>query len=34
MSAWCESKGHEGSALFLKEHSKEEMEHMHAYLIM
>jgi ferritin len=29
MSAWCSSKGLNGSAQFLKEHSKEEL--MHAY---
>lgn len=29
MSAWCEFKGFEGSAKFLKEHAAEEMDHMH-----
>ena len=28
MSAWCESKGFEGSASFLREHATEEMQHM------
>ena len=28
MSAWCDSKGLEGSAAFLKDHATEEMEHM------
>jgi len=28
MSAWCDSKGLEGSAAFLKDHAKEEMDHM------
>ncbi|RWR01380.1 ferritin [[Pantoea] beijingensis] len=28
MSAWCSDKGFEGAAAFLKEHSREEMEHM------
>lgn len=28
MSAWCASKGLEGSAAFLKDHAKEEMDHM------
>jgi len=28
MSAWCENKGFEGSAKFLKDHAAEEMEHM------
>lgn len=28
MSAWCESKGLEGSAAFLKDHAAEEMDHM------
>ncbi|MFD2097376.1 non-heme ferritin [Corallincola platygyrae] len=28
MSAWCEDKGFEGAAEFLKEHANEEMEHM------
>ncbi|MCG7390004.1 MULTISPECIES: non-heme ferritin [Pantoea] len=28
MSAWCSDKGLEGAAAFLKEHSREEMEHM------
>jgi len=28
MSAWCSSKGYKGSAMFLFEHSKEELEHM------
>jgi len=28
MSAWCADKGLEGAAAFLKEHSREEMEHM------
>jgi len=28
MSAWCDSKGLEGSSAFLKGHAKEEMEHM------
>jgi ferritin len=29
MSSWCESKGLEGSAAFLKKHAAEEMSHMH-----
>ena len=29
MSSWCEAKGLEGSAAFLKEHAAEEMSHMH-----
>ncbi|CAH0532231.1 putative bacterial non-heme ferritin [Vibrio stylophorae] len=28
MSAWCEDKGFEGAALFMREHAKEEMLHM------
>ena len=28
MSAWCDSKGLEGPSTFLKDHAKEEMEHM------
>ena len=28
MSAWCEYKGFEGSAAFLKQHADEEMQHM------
>lgn len=28
MSAWCNGKGLEGSATFLKDHAQEEMEHM------
>jgi ferritin len=28
MSAWCSDKGYEGAAVFLKEHSQEEMQHM------
>ncbi|RCU51164.1 MULTISPECIES: non-heme ferritin [Corallincola] len=28
MSAWCEDKGFEGAAEFLREHATEEMEHM------
>ena len=28
MSAWCETKGFEGSAKFLRLHAEEEMEHM------
>ena len=28
MSAWCSDKGFEGAAAFLKEHSREEMQHM------
>ncbi|WP_413113071.1 non-heme ferritin [Thaumasiovibrio sp. DFM-14] len=28
MSAWCEDKGFEGAALFLRRHAAEEMEHM------
>lgn len=28
MSAWCDDKGLEGSAAFLKDHAKEEMDHM------
>jgi len=28
MSAWCGDKGFEGAAAFLKEHSREEMQHM------
>jgi len=28
MSAWCEYKGYEGSAEFLKQHADEEMQHM------
>lgn len=29
MSAWCEDKGFEGAAMFLRKHAQEEMEHMH-----
>lgn len=29
MSAWCDSKGLNGSAKFLRAHAQEEMEHMH-----
>ncbi|WP_017347583.1 non-heme ferritin [Pantoea sp. A4] len=29
MSAWCADKGLEGAAAFMKEHSREEMQHMH-----
>lgn len=29
MSAWCDDKGFDGAAKFLKAHSREEMEHMH-----
>ncbi|ASI89504.1 MULTISPECIES: non-heme ferritin [Vibrio] len=29
MSAWCEDKGFEGAALFLRKHADEEMQHMH-----
>ncbi|HGM5489781.1 TPA: non-heme ferritin [Serratia fonticola] len=28
MSAWCSDKGFEGAAAFLKDHSREEMQHM------
>lgn len=28
MSAWCDDKGFDGAAKFLKAHSREEMEHM------
>lgn len=28
MSAWCADKGFEGAAAFLREHSREEMQHM------
>nr|WP_086939211.1 non-heme ferritin [Thaumasiovibrio occultus] len=28
MSAWCEDKGFEGAATFLRKHAAEEMEHM------
>lgn len=28
MSAWCEEKGFEGAAAFLRKHAAEEMEHM------
>ncbi|SFN06270.1 ferritin [Izhakiella capsodis] len=28
MSAWCSDKGFEGAAVFLREHSSEEMNHM------
>ena len=28
MSAWCEDKGFEGAAAFLREHAVEEMQHM------
>lgn len=28
MSAWCNDKGFEGAAAFLREHSAEEMQHM------
>lgn len=28
MSAWCEYKGYEGAAAFLKVHAEEEMQHM------
>ncbi|MFD2179766.1 non-heme ferritin [Veronia pacifica] len=28
MSAWCEDKGFEGAAAFLRTHAQEEMEHM------
>ncbi len=31
MSAWCEDKGFEGAAEFLRVHAVEEMEHMHAF---
>lgn len=29
MSAWCEDKGFEGAATFLRVHAQEEMQHMH-----
>ncbi|MCE0493584.1 non-heme ferritin [Vibrio salinus] len=29
MSAWCEDKGFEGAAEFLRSHAQEEMAHMH-----
>ncbi|MCL1039560.1 non-heme ferritin [Shewanella corallii] len=29
MSAWCEDKGFEGAAKFMRAHAAEEMEHMH-----
>ncbi|RQW61434.1 non-heme ferritin [Vibrio viridaestus] len=29
MSAWCEDKGFEGAAAFLRVHAQEEMQHMH-----
>ncbi|MCA2014999.1 non-heme ferritin [Vibrio tritonius] len=29
MSAWCEDKGFEGAAQFLRKHAEEEMQHMH-----
>ena len=29
MSAWCEDKGFDGCAAFLRKHATEEMEHMH-----
>lgn len=29
MSAWCEDKGFEGAAEFMRAHATEEMEHMH-----
>lgn len=29
MSAWCDEKGYEGAAEFLRHHATEEMEHMH-----
>ena len=29
MSAWCAEKGFEGASAFLKQHSDEEMNHMH-----
>ncbi|QMV16014.1 non-heme ferritin [Vibrio spartinae] len=28
MSAWCEDKGFEGAAMFLRSHAQEEMQHM------
>jgi len=28
MSAWCQSKGYTGAAIFLNQHASEEMEHM------
>ncbi|WP_237446069.1 non-heme ferritin [Sinobacterium norvegicum] len=28
MSAWCEDKGYEGAAAFMRSHADEEMEHM------
>jgi ferritin len=28
MSAWCEDKGFEGAAVFMRKHATEEMEHM------
>jgi len=28
MSAWCNDKGFEGAAAFMREHSTEEMQHM------
>ena len=31
MSAWCETKGLEGSAAFLKTHANEEMTHMQKF---
>ena len=29
MSAWCDFKGFEGCAMFLRSHAQEEMDHMH-----
>lgn len=29
MSAWCDQQGYTGSATFLREHSGEELQHMH-----
>ncbi len=29
MSAWCDFKGFEGCAAFLRDHAQEEMDHMH-----
>ncbi|MCG9712779.1 non-heme ferritin [Shewanella insulae] len=29
MSAWCEDKGFEGAAKFMRAHAEEEMQHMH-----
>jgi ferritin len=31
MSAWCDSKGLEGSSAFLKTHAEEEMQHMNKF---